>query len=151
MPRAIRPSREHAARCRYLAGVLIDPMRRRAAELGYALAEHGSKERDIDLVGCPWTFSAVDMDEFVAAMVEVVRRVNGYAQIRDRLIVGAGAYDFHARCPEPKPHGRVGWSIELGGGVYVDLSVMPRANDPFERYNRDLSVNVDHYTERTSQ
>jgi len=28
---------------------------------------------------------------------------------------------------EAKPHGRLAWTIPLGHGHYVDLSVMPRA------------------------
>jgi hypothetical protein len=33
------------------------------------------------------------------------------------------------RGPATKPHGRLGWTISLDGGAYIDLSVMPpRAN-----------------------
>lgn len=28
--------------------------------------------------------------------------------------------------PAQKPHGRLAWAIHLGGGPYIDLSVMPR-------------------------
>ena len=34
--------------------------------------------------------------------------------------------------PQAKPHGRLCWSIQLGGGAYIDLAVMPlvKANMP---------------------
>ena len=32
-------------------------------------------------------------------------------------------------CPGLKPHGRLTWSFHVGGGPYLDLSVMPRAQD----------------------
>lgn len=79
---------------------------------GYALTEHGSKRRDIDLVACPWTTAAVSPQELLAALSACILHRNGLALVMDG--------------PEMKPHGRLAWSIHLGGGPYIDLSVMPR-------------------------
>ena len=39
-----------------------------------------------------------------------------------------GADEYHLKgCPGMKPHGRLCWSFHLGGGPYIDLSVMPLA------------------------
>lgn len=38
-----------------LARRIIRPLRERAKVLGYAIAVHGSLERDIDLIAAPWT------------------------------------------------------------------------------------------------
>lgn len=139
-----RPSLEHRALCRQLAGVLVEPLRRRASQLGYALLEHGSRERDIDLVACPWTVDAVDGDELVRELIAVVKSIRGFVYVPDRTI-GIDPYDFSRRCPEPKPHGRVSWSIHLGGGPYIDLSVMPRIENPIAQLHRELEENIERY------
>ena len=50
--RAARP--RDPARCAAAAAALIEPLRAVAREHGYALTEHGSMQRDIDLVAIPW-------------------------------------------------------------------------------------------------
>jgi len=105
-----------AVLCRGKHEELIEPLRVVARGQGYALAVHGSLARDIDVVAIPWTEEAVDAPALVAAIVAEVERVNGHAYMRDR--------DAN---PTEKPHGRRAWSIHLGGGPYIDLSVMPRA------------------------
>jgi hypothetical protein len=84
-----------------------------ARRLGYAIALHGSFQRDLDVVAIPWTDEAVPAEELVEALrVEV----HGWLQ-RDQ--------DPN---PTVKPHGRLAWSIHTEDGVgYIDLSVMPRA------------------------
>lgn len=86
------------------------PIKERAQELGYAIAIHGSLLRDIDLIACPWTETAVDAETLKDAVVKVV---NGFIPERQRE-------------PSQKPHGRLVWTIHIGGGSYIDLSVMPR-------------------------
>ncbi len=104
---------------------LIGPMRTRAAACGYAIAVHGSLARDIDLIAVPWVEQAVPPMEFVAAMIEIINEVNGCAYVRNDE--NADPFDFTRRNPQLKPHGRLAWSIHLGGGPYIDLSVMPHA------------------------
>jgi len=37
----------------------------------------------------------------------------------------AAPCDYVRRSPEPKPHGRLGWSIHIAGtGTYIDLSIV---------------------------
>lgn len=82
----------------------------KARELGYALALHGSVQRDLDLIAVPWTDSAVDAIELVVALcAEFDLKPN-----------------HQLESPEIKPHGRLGWTIPLWWGAYIDLSVMPR-------------------------
>lgn len=50
--------------------------------------------------------------------------VNGVARLSWRP---ASGQEFTvAGGPGIKPHGRLGWVINLGGDPYIDLSVMPR-------------------------
>jgi hypothetical protein len=93
----------------------IDAMRDAARAKGYALAEHGSLARDIDLVACPWTDDAAPAADVAEAIRAAAAEANkGVAFLaRDNACV-------------VKPHGRLCWSFYLGGGPYIDLSVMPR-------------------------
>lgn len=74
---------------------------------GYALAVHGSLARDLDIIACPWTEDAADPEVLVEALRE---RVGG---VTDSKVT-------------PRPHGRQGYVIHLGGGPYIDLAVMPK-------------------------
>jgi hypothetical protein len=89
----------------------------KARSMGYAIAVHGSMVRDVDLIAIPWTDNAVSARELVKAIAAIC---NGYlAQSKPEE---GGRY----RVPMIKPHGRLAYSIHLGGGPYIDLSVMPR-------------------------
>lgn len=90
-----------------------------ARRMGYAVGLHGSLQRDLDLIAVPWTDEAVD--PFVLAEA-IAAGVHGYI-VNDE---SADICDFTKRNPQPKPHGRLAWAIQLGGGPYIDLSVMPR-------------------------
>lgn len=84
-----------------------------ARQCGYALAVHGSMQRDLDLIAVPW----VDDVTSAEALVEVLLATSG-----GRLIARPGwEADGSTRS-----HGRRVWSIYLGGRPYIDLSVMPR-------------------------
>ena len=82
-----------------------------ARQHGYALAVHGSLQRDLDLLACPWSEVASAPEELIHALC---RRVGGF------MLEGEKAME--------KPHGRRAWIIHLGAGLYIDLSVMPRLN-----------------------
>lgn len=105
---------------------LIGPLREKARQLGYAIGVHGTLKRDIDLIACPWTDEAVDARTLAEALLKVAADHNrGLAFLKPQEDSGY----FWAGCPGHKPHGRLVWSIHLGGGPYIDLSVMPRTGD----------------------
>lgn len=105
--------------------LLIGPLRERAKELGYAIGVHGTLKRDIDLVACPWTDQAVPAEVLAEALRIVAEKVNGYAAPNELEV---DEY-FMDGCPGGKPHGRLCWTFHLGGGPYIDLSVMPRIRE----------------------
>ena len=82
---------------------------KRARELGYALTVHGSMARDFDFVAIPWTKDASAPKELAEAL-----------KLKCGGIVKAGEEILF-----PKPHGRMAYKFHLGGGPYVDLSIMP--------------------------
>jgi hypothetical protein len=81
-----------------------------AREHGYAIGIHGSLQRDLDLIAVPWSEVAVEPDALVLAICEVV----------------GGFIMPHQEEPTKKPHGRLAWTIQLGAGLYIDLSVTPK-------------------------
>ena len=84
-----------------------------ARDLGYALLLHGSMSRDLDLVAVPWTDAAVPAEDLVEA-------------IRAKFQCWIGGVEVKGG-RDGKPHGRMAWSLMLGGHAFIDLSVMPRA------------------------
>lgn len=106
---------------------LIEPLRMTARAFGYALATHGSLSRDIDLIACPWTEDATNPRSLVMALLETVKiHNNGVAHFSwhptqgEEFTLSGG--------PGIKPHGRLGWVINLtmDDGPYIDLAVMPK-------------------------
>lgn len=90
---------------------ILPILRLMARSHGYALALHGSGQRDLDLIAVPWTDDAKEAEALVEAL----------------------AFCIHAQADQPpteKPHGRRAWIIQLGGGLYLDLSVLPRQPMP---------------------
>lgn len=108
---------------------LAVPLQVRARELGYNLITHGSLRRDIDLVAVPWVAEAVSAADLVQALVEVVAKVipDG-AKLHDdgnHPLFGQAIPQQSGSDHEAKPHGRVAYSISLGG-TWLDLSITPR-------------------------
>ena len=97
---------------------LIEPLRAKARELGYALAVHGSLARDIDLVAVPWVEEAVPAEDLVKALVILLRIETGFAALSAGL---------DGQIISVRPHGRRAWAIVMGGGSYIDLSVIDPA------------------------
>lgn len=104
---------------------LIGPLRAKARELGYALAVHGTLKRDIDLVAAPWAPEAVEAVVLAEALRATAAEHNG--GVAFQTPVEADDPWHRAGMPCHKPHGRLCWSFHLGGGPYIDLSVMPLA------------------------
>lgn len=87
----------------------IDRIRELAKEVGYAIAVHGSQERDLDLVAAPWTDAAV-----------------GNYDLIQHVANGLGAKIIDS---ERKPHGRCGVCLQMNGYYkLIDLSICPRAS-----------------------
>lgn len=116
-------------RCRELAGLLIPPLRYVARRSGYALAQHGSQARDIDLVAVPWSVPAIAPAELAERLRVAAEAIVGQALLIDKAGADNPGY-FDAGCPGAKPHGRLAWSFHLGDGPYIDLSVVPPTEPP---------------------
>lgn len=97
----------------YMVGIYPE-LAAEAIRLGYALALHGSLQRDLDLIAVPWTEQAVPPDELVSSLC-------GIFDVEPNHPIGS---------PQVRPHGRLSWSIPLWWGAYLDLSVMPRQERP---------------------
>jgi hypothetical protein len=76
---------------------------------GYALAVHGSLRRDCDVVAVPWVVWAEPPERLISALA------------RSLSVYG----DTTPHGPERKPHGRLAWTIPMGCGLALDVSVMP--------------------------
>lgn len=81
-----------------------------ANKLGFALAIHGSMGRDFDLIAVPWTESAGTDIQLIEAFVEKI----GHWGEPENTWDG----------PEHKPHGRRAYSISVGAGLYLDVSIV---------------------------
>lgn len=106
--------------------VFLARVRQVARERGYAIAVHGSEQRDLDLVAIPWAVEAVSAQSLVDAICEEIpfheRKANLYADPDGPRVMPN---------PEPKPWGRLAWSLDGCPPTwnYVDLSVAPRAGE----------------------
>lgn len=131
-PETPSPTSLGAAPC-YAA--LLPTLQKAARECGYALAVHGSMNRDFDLIAAPWTEEATD-DE---TLTEALRAACGgkiYGAMHDGK---TGKTELN---PVSRPHGRKGWVIHLGNGPYLDVSVMPRNVSDHRPGDRDATKNT---------
>lgn len=94
---------------------IIGPIRRVANEHGWAVAVHGSLDRDIDLVGIPWTRLASDRDKVLGAICAVIGGEPDAAGWRRR---GHGRYVRIVRIPHIDPD------------TYLDFSFMRLETEP---------------------
>jgi hypothetical protein len=85
--------------------------------LGYALALHGSMNRDFDMVAVPWTDEAVEPEKVFETIRDAVGGYTGWDTEPGKI----------------RPHGRRCWLIwfkgvehPFGGGACIDLSIMPK-------------------------
>lgn len=77
-----------------------------ANSCGYAIAIHGSMQRDLDVVAVPWVDEALPQEELIRRLCEW--------------------FGLEKAKSEEKPHGRTAYTLLMWGGLFVDLSVMPR-------------------------
>jgi hypothetical protein len=140
----VRPGRRlPELEARQLFDRLITPLRATARAHGYALAVHGSLARDIDLIAVPWRPDVSQPADVAEAIRATAADITGHlAYIRNDPT--ADPRDFTKRNPEPKFHGRLGWSIYVksdrrgGYSTYIDLSVMPSYANAVERYMEEI-------------
>lgn len=80
-----------------------------ARACGYCIAVHGSMQRDLDLVAIPWVKRATSPTHLVKQLCDEL----GCTVPKDRL-------------PSRMPHGRLAYTLLMGGACFMDLSIMPR-------------------------
>lgn len=86
-------------------------MRDIAQKHGWALAVHGSCVRDFDVVLIPW----------VEEPKSVLMVLAEWAKWIGSVVEDGKPYDTMTK----KAHGRVAYTLQVGGGGYLDISVMP--------------------------
>jgi hypothetical protein len=82
-----------------------------AEQHGYCLSVHGSVNRDFDIICVPWVDTPFSHNQLLQAFSECVgiSRSNGLP------------YDSMVE----KPHGRISYTLNVGSGGYLDISIMP--------------------------
>lgn len=87
----------------------IDTIRELGREVGYVITPHGSLQRDLDLVACPWTEEAVSAQE-------LIEHLNAHlgTNVRGRN--------------EQRAWGRLAVTLQMDGWYKpIDLSIMARS------------------------
>lgn len=87
----------------YMVGI-YPALAEKARSLGYALALHGSLQRDLDIIAVPWTATAADPVDLVAALCDEFNVAPNHDMTK----------------PERKPHGRLAWSVPLWWGASME-------------------------------
>lgn len=100
---------------RALLDAILPAIRLAARNQGYAVAVHGSLNRDIDLIAVPWREGAMNADLLVETICGAVTGV-------------VGSCLKHGEEWTEKPHGRRARTLMVYCGenhMQIDLSVMP--------------------------
>ena len=105
-----------------------------AREHGYALAIHGTVSSDFDLIAVPWTDKAVAGALLVNAMAE-------------RMQLCFGDFGTMVDGPEEKPHGRMAWTLGIGNGAAIDISVVRTFCDGYQERSGDNPIMSIIYTD----
>lgn len=89
--------------------VAVRVIRAKAKELGYAIGEHGSFVRDLDVIAAPWVEKVADSRELLRAV--------------SLALIGL---EWHVGDMNQgrKPHGRQGTVFPIGRKAWVDISIM---------------------------
>lgn len=111
--------------------VIYQKLCRVALRRGWALAIHGTVQRDLDLVLIPWTEDADSVDHVVedirlfveGTYTDKARKRAEKKRLGDATRPKYGLAHFYAT---EKPHGRKVISIYIGySAYYLDISIMP--------------------------
>ena len=92
-----------------------------ARRCGYSIGVHGSLERDLDLIAVPWIEEAESAEQLVMHILSTL-----YGATLPMSSCNSEGVNNRRDQSVKKPHGRIGWSIMLDNGCYIDLSIMPR-------------------------
>jgi hypothetical protein len=102
----------------------FDLIHQTAYNVGYAVAVHGSRVRDFDIIAVPWTAEAGGCRKLLEVLCKALN-----AKIVDR---------------SSKPHGRNAFNLQMDGYIkLIDISILPTLRDTpafphhFKRTNRD--------------
>jgi hypothetical protein len=126
LPERWRPPVEVRPAIRAVCERLLPVIRVAARQHGYAIGAHGSFERDLDVIACPWAEEASDAKELVRAVQSALADELGVEVVRSGDV-------------GQKPHGRQVWTMIIldydhavtvrstaGSHPFIDFSVMPR-------------------------
>lgn len=94
---------------------ILPRIKKRAKELGYAIAIHGSMRGDLDLLAAPWVEDAAPAESLVEAVADAVQG----------FVIGDVSSRGSVESPVRGPHGRMSWNVCWGGIPMIDLSIMP--------------------------
>ena len=102
---------------------MIPMLTEAAREVGYALAIHGSMARDLDVVAVPWTEDAAPAEQLI---LRLLAKTGTHLCDGGRGTETGEIETVRGDVGAEMPHGRRAWTLFLGNGLYIDLSVMPR-------------------------
>jgi hypothetical protein len=94
-----------------------------ANEHGYALCVHGSVVRDFDLICVPFDIEVKPHEDLLKAIKETIGIRKSSEEIYDKV-------GF-------EPHGRTCYTIECGGGGYLDISFTPSYQSVYNQLKTD--------------
>lgn len=89
-----------------------------ARKHGYSLSVHGSVQSDMDLIAVPWVLNARPVEQLVEALKDYVSKTMSM-MFKDPVTIHG---------PERKPYRRVAYSIQIGNGHRIDLSIIDTVN-----------------------
>ena len=84
--------------------IMFEPIKVIALKYGYNMVIHGSLNRDFDLIAIPWQEELGDVNEMINEIC---------------LFVGGKVHVFDGKPYTEKPHGRIGYVIDIYRGGYV--------------------------------
>lgn len=94
-----------------------------AREHGYALCVHGSIVRDFDLIAVPFGEKLKSHQELLSE----IRSIIGFGESSEKKFDIVGM----------EPHGRMCYTIECGGGGYLDISFTPTMQQAIEMIEKN--------------
>lgn len=111
-----------AGACQRFINEYLPAVREVAQGLGYAVAVHGSLERDVDLVAVPWVEDAKSAEVLVEAVMRTLTEEG----------LGTCGIDGDGMRGRTGPHGRLTFALSpFKLATYIDLSVIePRGTAP---------------------
>lgn len=117
---------DYRERMEFCKKTLLRPLTELAKKHGYNLIHYGSGVRDIDLIAIPWETHCSHPTCLAEDIQKLAEELVGHAILHPMH----RSYYFLAGCPGDMLHGRLGWAFQLGGGPYIDLSIMPPKTNP---------------------